>query len=168
MATLKLWLDILDIELATDADGATVKATPSAPWAGDIRQLHGYIHLDGDPDREPTEHERAWFARYYLGDHETRRTMLGLEPAEAGPHGLGLPSLGLGSPTCRWAFAGMTPQEVSDRYGDGRRILLTAPTDSRERILRGPRGEADDLSRREAAYDLAVESGEVVGGSPAD
>jgi hypothetical protein len=79
---------------------------------------NGYLHLVQSPDCEPSEAQRRTVARWWLD----------LDPT---PY-----RMGLGRTTCEWAFKGMTPQQVSDTYGDGSRPILTARCDEKERIIR--------------------------------
>jgi hypothetical protein len=101
--------------------------------------LHHYLHLDPEvPDREPLDSEREWIARMYLArDEETRWGLLGLgRPDHEWLRRLLGRAPTLGASPMRWAFRGVSVEEVAAKYGDGRKIFLTAPCDEREDVLR--------------------------------
>lgn len=54
----------------------------------------------------PTEAQLRTLARWWLGIDV--------------PFGL----TGLGGPVCSWAFRGTDPQELSKKFGDGRKVYL--------------------------------------------
>lgn len=88
-------------------------------WQTDFDAHNHYLHFAdegrfvrlGDDYRpvyrrdEPTAAQRRTLARWWLGDER--------------PYGMTI-----GEPVARWAFAGLTPQQISDRYGDGRPVYL--------------------------------------------
>jgi hypothetical protein len=135
--------------------------------------LHGYLHLLNVSCRPPVATEVEWVAKTYLsqygsaarwdligcGRHEDEwiRRLLQRPP-------------GLGASVIKWGLAGLTLEQVSATYGDGRKLYVTAPiADDGVTILRGPGETSDaDMARREAFLEQAVEDGQLAGASPAD
>lgn len=126
-----IWVDIL---LRTD--GTWVHWTTT--YTGD----NHYLHIQQEQRGPITEAQRRTVARWYLG----------LDPR---PYGMAL-----GSTLTAWAFAGFTPKQLSERYGDGRKLYLAGS--------HSPRADRDESQEREALLEDAVESGQLSGAAPAD
>lgn len=97
--------------------------------------------------KQPTSAQLATLARWYLG----------LDV----PFGLG----GLGHPVCAWAFRGYTANDLSQQFGDGSPVYLTAPTPGDVDRLQE---DADRIAKQEAALEWACEEGLLPGAFPAD
>jgi hypothetical protein len=91
--------------------GAEMSLGEDGSWQ--IRSIHNgrpeettYLafRFKKDLEIEPSDEQRAALAELYLNGHE-------FLPAP-------------NAQICGWAFKGMSPQEVSDNFGDGRKVYL--------------------------------------------
>jgi|SRR5579859_3759165 len=131
-----------------------------------------YLHLEDEPDRDPTDGEREWIGKMYLArTNEEKWTLLGCGGKYHGKDWLRrmLPRApSLGASPMAWAFKGWDAQQVSKIYGDGSQVYVTAPCGPNQEILDGPHLESDESQRRERFLEEAVESGQIAGAMPAD
>lgn len=114
MANIQLdYCDIATREMVyvTISDDGAVMQTraPRTPVPGTLRMSghdNHYLGFSGAnlPGEAPTEAQRAILARVWLGD----RSRIGACP---------------NAQVCDWAFGGFEPNEINQRYGDGRRIF---------------------------------------------
>lgn len=89
-------------EISEDGSFRIVNSEP----ARKTLNYNPYAHIVGDAPTEcPTEAQRAMLAAVYL-----RRSKEFPAP--------------LGSTVCGWAFQGMTPDKVSEKYGTGATVYL--------------------------------------------
>lgn len=101
---------------------------------------YGYIGFESAPDSPPTEAQRRTMAGLYLDAGRLVNSLLRVDdlgalaaadlydPRRDG-YGFGSDDgkyslRGPGNEACNWAFAGMSPAQVSERYGDGRPVYL--------------------------------------------
>ncbi|SHL81006.1 hypothetical protein SAMN05444389_101461 [Paracoccus solventivorans] len=93
------------VTLEISDDGAVQEISRDAPRKTANPAL--YFHLTETPAEAPTEAQRAILGRRWIKGKACE-----IIPAS------------LGADVCRWAFGGMTPQELSNRYGDGAKVYL--------------------------------------------
>jgi hypothetical protein len=74
---------------------------------GFSRLVFGRVN-DAMPESQPTEAQRNFLARLWLKQDRTETFGLGLNDA-----------------VCNWAFKGMTPDEVNEKYGDCSPLFLS-------------------------------------------
>ena len=92
----------VQVKAALDDNGSLTII--SVAETGSAVNANVYMHLDCKPEHDATEAQRAQLAEWYL----KWRTA----PAC------------LGASICRWAFRGMTPDQISAKYGDGGKVFI--------------------------------------------
>jgi hypothetical protein len=118
-------------------------------WVTEFQGHNNYLHVTQEQRGPITEAQRRTVARWWLN-------------LDSKPYGMSL-----GASVCKWAFEGLSPEAVSQRYGDGKKVYLTAPCDDKQNLLTGPR-EVEIGHPSEALLELAVEDGRLAGAAPAD
>lgn len=123
MATITITADVAADTVAVTMVGRTIAVTLYSATTWEIAEdgsisvvcvdaprktvnRNTYAHFTGPvPVEGPTEQQRATLAARFLRKSSA------------------LPAA-LGAPVCAWAFSGLTPDLVSERYGDGSKVFL--------------------------------------------
>ena len=99
---------VVELMLHTDGTVSWVETRDARP-ADRAFGWYTAFGFRGHPNIPATEAQARYLAGLYLGHGR-----------DADPYAMGTPN----AEVCRWAFAGMTPQQVSERYGAGERVFL--------------------------------------------